>query len=432
MSRLNNSAEFEIRRRILEGGPIPFAEFMDVALYWPEGGYYSPSRASEESPFGPGGDYYTSPMVHPAFGGLLAVQLYQFWLLLDRSNPFWVAEPGSGNCQLCRDILEAAQFLPAGFSESLRYLCLDRSHQGAAPFPLQSIPIATDGVPLRNLRGCVISNELLDSFPVHQVRVERGSLREVYVALESDDSPGKDRFVERWGDPSTPALEGRLAELGIQLAEGQTAEINLGLDSWASSIAGALEAGFVLTIDYGRTAEELYSAELRPRGTLVTYHRHTQTDAPFRHIGQQDITAPVDFTSVVNAGRRADLETLGYTTQARFLRSLGFDRLRRRVTSTPMPVDQAVANRAGLLALTRTDGLGDFKVLLQGKGLPASAAELQEIWGFAPGPEAPALARELPLPLLSPRHISLPQGWPQPAVQEFVLDDLMAGPFGDT
>ncbi len=429
---MTTSAEAEIRRRIIERGPIPFAEFMEVALYWPQGGYYSAARSTEESPFGPGGDYYTSPMTHPAFGALLSVQLYQFWLLLDRPNPFWVVEPGSGNGQLCRDILQAAQSLPNGFPDSLRYLCLDRSHQGAAPFHSQAVPIAADGVPLRNLQGCVISNELLDSFPVHQVRVEQGILREVYVALELGDLAGEERFVEWLGEPSNPKLEVRLGKLGIQLDEGQTAEFNLGLDSWASSIGSALSAGFVLTIDYGRRAGELYSAELRPRGTLVTYYRHTQTDSPLRHVGRQDITAQVDFTSVVNAGRSTGLEPLGYTVQGQFLRNLGFDQLRRRITSTPMPVDQAAGNRAGLLALTRTDGLGDFKVLVQGKGLSPGAPELPELWGFAQRPEALDLVRELSLPLLSHRHMSLPQGWPQPAVQEFVLEDLMAGPFGDT
>ena len=432
MSQLTTSAEAEIRRRIIERGPIPFAEFMEVALYWPQGGYYSAARSTEESPFGPGGDYYTSPMTHPAFGALLSVQLYQFWLLLDRPNPFWVVEPGSGNGQLCRDILQATQSLPNGFPDSLRYLCLDRSHQGAAPFHSQAVPIAADGVPLRNLQGCVISNELLDSFPVHQVRVEQGILREVYVALELGDLAGEERLVEWLGEPSNPKLEVRLEELGIQLDEGQTAEFNMGLDSWASSIGSALSAGFVLTIDYGRRAGELYSGELRPRGTLVTYYRHTQTDSPLRHVGRQDITAQVDFTSVVNAGRRAGLEPLGYTVQGQFLRNLGFDQLRRRITSTPMPVGQAAANRAGLLALARADGLGDFKVLVQGKGLSPGAAGSPELWGFAQRPEALDLVRELSLPLLSHRHISLPQGWPQSAVQEFVLEDLMAGPFGDT
>lgn len=431
-SRLTTSAEAEIRRRISECGPIPFAEFMEVALYWPGGGYYSASRGPEGSPFGSGGDYYTSPMAHPAFGALLAVQLYQFWLLLDRPSPFWVVEPGSGNGQLCRDILWAAASLPDGFQESLSYLCMDRSYGTALPSTPQARHITTAGAPLRNVRGCIISNELLDAFPVHQVKVEQGRLREVYVGLERDGQSGEARLVERLDDPRTPALEARLAELDVRLAEGQTAEINLGMEAWYAAIASALDTGFVLTVDYGRRAEELYSAEQRRRGTLVTYHRHTQTDAPLRNVGQQDITAQVDFSSAVNAGRRAGLNLLGYTTQAGFLRNLGFDYLRRRITSTPMPVGQATANRAGLMALTRGDGLGDFKVLAQGKGLGSGAGGKPELWGFTRGEEAPGLARTVSLPLLSPDHIALPQGWPQPAVQEFVLDDLMAGPFGDT
>ncbi len=425
-------AEAEIRRRISQSGPMPFAEFMELALYWPLGGYYSTPAGQQDGPFGPEGDYYTSPMAHPAFGALLAVQLYQFWLLLDCPNPFHVVELGSGNGQLCRDILQAAPSLPDGFAASMRYLCLDRHHHAAPPVPPGAALLATDGIPLRGLRGCIISNELLDAFPVHQVRLEQGRLREVRVGLELGGPTGEEWLVERIGNPSTTALEARLAELGIQLAEGQTAEINLGLDPWTQSVAAALEAGFVLTIDYGRTAEDLYSFETRPRGSLVTYYRHTQTDAPFRHVGRQDITAQVDFTSLVNAGRRAGLDPLGYTTQAQFLRYLGHDILRRRITSSPLPPDQAAANRAGLSALTRPDGLGDFKVLAQGKGLPPGAAGLPVLWGFAPGSEAPGLARDISLPLLSPQHISLPQGWPLPVVQQYVFNDLMAGPFGDT
>ena len=242
--------------------------------------------------------------------------------------------------------------------------------------------ITTDRLPLRNLRGCILSNELLDAFPVHQVRQEQGELREVYIALADPPSSPSGRgaggaghpLSETLAEPSTPALAARLEEVGITLAEGQTAEINLDLDAWAASVADSLSAGFVLTIDYGQPAAELYSAELRPRGTLVTYYRHVQTDAPLRNIGRQDITAQVDFTSAVNAGRRAGLTPLGYTTQQRFLRNLGLDHFRRRLASRSASAPpelvagrQAEANRAGLLALTRPGGLGDFKVLVQGQ-----------------------------------------------------------------
>ena len=105
------------------------------------------------------------------------------------------------------------------------------------------------GLPLRGLRGVILSNELLDAFPVHQVRPEQGKLREIYIAVDASGA-----LVETLGEPSTPALAARFAELGIELSDGQTAEINLQLDNWAGEIAAVLDAGFVLTIDYGRPA----------------------------------------------------------------------------------------------------------------------------------------------------------------------------------
>ncbi len=459
------SVAAEIRRRIQSRGPLTFAEFMEAALYWPHGGYYRGGRG-DPSPTGPEGDYYTSPLAHPAFGALLAVQVYQFWELLGRPRPFTLVELGAGGGQLARDILAAAAALPRGFPDSLRYLGLDYNPGTGLPEYANFASVAADGIPLRNLQGCILSNELLDAFPVHQVRVEQGRLREVFITL--DPAKGVDApLVEQLGEPSTPALAARLEELGIRLAEGQTAEINLRLDTWAESVVGALENGFVLTIDYGRPAADLYSAQLRLRGTLTTYYRHTQTDAPLRQIGHQDITTQVDFTALVNAGRRAGLEFLGTAAQGRFLQNLGLDDFRRRLNllannsgfdagkpaesarqtpvhpgsaqggdaaesqpARPLSPREIAANRAGLLALSRPGGLGDFTVLAQGKNLPPPVGKDAQLWGLEPNPAAAQLTASLPLPLLTNRHISLPQGWPQAAEQEFQLNDLWANPFG--
>ena len=408
------SPETEIRRRIRETGPIPFAEFMELALYWPAGGYYS-GRPAAAAPFGPAGDYYTSPLAHPAFGALLAIQLYQGWQLLDYPHPFVVAEWGAGNGLLSRDIIAAAAQLPNGFSNSLRYLCLDRCHAADSAdetgIAAGTARITAAGLPLRGLRGVILSNELLDAFPVHQVKMEGGQLREVYIAI--DDSGN---LTEILAAPSTPALAARLAELNIRLAEGQTAEINLQLDDWAEEVAAALDAGFVLTIDYGRPAAELYDYQRRPRGTLTTYYRHTQTDAPLRNIGRQDLTAQVDFTAVVNAGRRAGLTPLNLATQGQFLRNLGLDSFRRRLAALPLSRRDLAANQAGLAALAHPGGMGAFKVLGQGKGIGQP-----DLWGFAPAAAAAELAANLPVPLLTDRHIALPSGWPAAGAGEFEL-----------
>ena len=275
---------------------------------------------------------------------------------------------------------------------------------------------AAGGLPLQAFVGCVLSNEFLDSFPVHQVTVRQGSLREVYVGLRGEE------LVEIIGDPSTPTLAARLGGLGIEMAEGQTAEINLGLDLWAQEVAAALDTGFVLTIDYGHIAEELYSPERRHRGTLTTFYRHTQTDAPFRHIGRQDITCHVDFTSVAEAGRLAGLEVLGFSTQGQFLSSLGLDHYRRRLASLGLPDSIVQANRTGMLDLAHPGGLGGFKVLAQSKDVGQPV-----LLGFEPpGESAPGLAKgaaelatELPVPLLTEQHISVLAGRYPHAAAEF-------------
>ncbi len=392
------SAESEVRRRIQERGQrgkITFAEFMEIALYWPQGGYYTgPERV------GAHGDYYTSPAAHPVFGALLAVQLYQMWQLMDRPAPFTVLEPGAGNGLLCRDIMTHATGLPKGFAESLRYICLDRRPTNSLELGLAGVSrVLADGVPFRGLQGCVLSNEYLDALPVHQVVMASDGLKEIYVGLEGGE------LVELTGGLSDPGLVSRLDNLGIELAQGQTAEINLALDRRFQDLSMALARGFVLTIDYGRTAPDLYDPDRRFRGTLVTYQQHVQTDSPLTAIGLQDITAQVDFTSVAHAGEGAGLDTLGLVTQRDFLSNLSLDHFQRKLKDRNLTPRQLQANRAGMLDLVRPEGLGDFKVLMQGKDVGSPA-----LWGLEPSREAEALAESLPVPLLTGQHLSLPDG----------------------
>jgi len=392
------SAESEVRRRIQERGQrgkITFAEFMEVALYWRQGGYYT-----EREAVGADGDYYTSTAVHPVFGALVAVQLYQMWQLLGHPAPFTVLELGAGNGLLCRDIIACATGLPDGFARSLRYICLDRRPAAVAEHGLAGTSrVLADGVPFRGLRGCVLSNEYLDAFPVHQVVMSADGLKEVYVGLEDG------KLVELTGELSDPSLDARLRSLGITLAEGQTAEINLTLARCFQDVAAALERGFVLTIDYGRTAHDLYDPRQRFRGTLVTYRQHVQTDSPLTLIGSQDITAQVDFTSAVRAGEDAGLDTLGLVNQRDFLSNLSLEHFQRRLADLNLPPRQMQANRAGMLDLVRQGGLGDFKVLAQGKNVGKPA-----LWGLEPSRDDIALVHRLPTPVLTDRHLSLPEG----------------------
>ncbi len=393
-------AERAIRRRIARHGPITFAEYMARALYGP-GGYYTRSGA--------GVDYYTSPQVHPAFGALLAVQLFRFWRLLERPYPFFVIEPGAGDGLLGRDVCNAASHLPEGFPGSLRYVAVDRRPGDRSARGPASATITGDArrLPFRRVTGCIISNELLDALPVHRVRMERGMLRELYVGIESDVADGYEgQLVEVAGDPSTPDLERRLSDLGVSLSEGQTVEICRQLDDWAASVAAALDTGFVLTIDYGRNAPDLYDPAQRPHGTLVTYRFHRQTDTPLVDPGRQDITAQVDFTSVGRVGERAGLTTVGELSQGGFLTRLGLQAIRRNGRPPDsggggwitIPIDPEGALPGvlaepfapqpddsrdwltGLTHLVRPGGLGDFRVLVQAKGLSADRAAAALSW----------------------------------------------------
>ena len=409
-------AEAEIRRRISARGRISLAEFMDVALYHPGGGYYTSGDR-----IGASGDYYTSVTADPAFGMLLAIQLFQMWELLGRPSPFTVVECGAGNGLLCRDIVNAAAALPEDFGNRVQYICVDRRASPGCEKKLDRVcRIASERLPLRAVQGCVLSNELVDAMPVHQIVRMGGRLRELYVTLEGE------MLSTESGEPSTPLLVERLSSLGVELEEGQTAEVNLGLDPWMADVARALERGFVLTIDYGRSAQDLYSAAQRYRGTLTTFRGHMQTDSPLERIGEQDMSAQVDFTTLAKAGEQEGLVSLGYTSQREFLRNLGLDVLSR--SPVDGPAGRAQSNRAGLRELVKGGGLGDFRVMAQGKNVAGG-----NVWGFhssaeaAPG--AAAIAGQLSLPMPTAEHIDLLKGrYPATAAEfEAAWDTLWPG-----
>lgn len=383
------TAEQEVRRRIAARGAITFAEFMDVALYWPCGGYYT-----SYSRIGPEGDYYTSSLVHPAFGALLCVQLYQMWEMMERPARFHVVELGAGNGNLARDILEYARHLPSGFSRALRYICVDRQSVHRHEAGTTAERVTSSGVPFRGIAGCILSNELVDAFPVHRVTVRNGKLLEMYISEHGGE------LLEVLDAPSTPLLRQRLDALGVRLTEGYRIEINLAVDGWMRDVAAALARGFVLTIDYGYTADEYYSSG-RSGGTLMCARRHRLEQDPYARIGQQDITAHVDFTSLIRAGEAVGLNTVALTTQRQFLVGLGLFRMLPRLREAGLSAQEMEANRQSMMHLVGPGGLGRFKVLVQAKGVVGEG-----LWGVIGGtPDMGA-----PAPLLTPGHLRLTSG----------------------
>ena len=393
-------AEGEIRRRIAEQGRITFADFMEVALYWPVGSFYSTRHS-----ISPYDNFYTAARAHPAFATLLSVQLFQFWQLLERPRPFWVVEMGAADGLLAKDILRYSAHLPDDFQDSLRYLCLDRSQAQGRPGGVQRI--ISEGVPLNGVIGCLLSNELVDAFPVHRVAMADGRLQEIYVTVRDG------ALAEEHGEPSSEALEERLAEAGIAPEEGRVAEVNLAAVRWAEGVAGALERGFVLTIDYGGSVQEL-QGKAGPKGTLRCYYQHMEVADPYVRIGRQDISSHVDFTALALQGRKHGLEAVGYVTQGHFLRALGLNRMLRRLRAKGLEQSVVEANSMGMLDLAKAGGMGDFKVLVQGKKVGAPS-----LWGIDGSEEAAGILDSLPLPLRSESHIPLLKGRYPHAGQEW-------------
>ena len=349
-----DSVESKIRERILMEGRISFAHFMDMALYDPEQGYYANRSRTADSR-----DYFTSPAAHPCFGALFAVQLERMWEIMGRPKRFYAVEMGAGDGLLARDVTGYASELSDGFERSLRYVTIDRCPSETSG---RVETIASDRVPLSGVVGCILSNELVDAFPVHRFMVDGGRLREVFVGLDEEGE-----FTELVGEPSTELLYRRVGERLACLPDGCRGEVNSRIGEWMANVAGALERGFVVTVDYGDEADLLYSAA-RARGTVQTYYRHTQGGSPYRRIGHQDITAHVDFTAITEEGRELGLNTLGYVTQRQFLERLGIGRMLELLQTGDLAQQERDANRLAMIELIRPDGLGGFKVLVQEKG----------------------------------------------------------------
>ena len=205
------SVQHTVFCRIAEKGKITFAEFMEAALDSPLDGYYFTSGRQY-----PPTDYFTSPMAHPSFAALLALQLEEMWEALGAPRQFTVIEQGSGMGHLGKYIRHYAKNLDPSFNKSLNYKELDRSF-GTPNADLKEITP-------KGIIGCIISNELLDAFPFHRVKLEKGKLREIYVTTQNGS------LIEVLDNPSEKALQVRLHNERVQLKEGQIAEISLHLD----------------------------------------------------------------------------------------------------------------------------------------------------------------------------------------------------------
>ncbi len=349
-----------LRERIRAQGPLPFAEFMETALYHPRHGYYA-----GESPVGPEGDFVTA-VHHPGFARCLARQAHDLWTHLEEPDPFHIVELGAATGRLAEDIQTELEEEAPELARVLTYQAVEAGRGHREALEAAGIPVVETVEGLDDaVTGLVIGNEVLDALPVHLVRWEEGRLRERYVTLAGED------FTWTTGEPSTPALAEALGALGVTLEEGQEVTVGLEAPELLAEVLEHLELGVALFLDYGDEAPALYHPS---RGsTLRSFHEHRVTGDVLAEPGSRDITATVDLTSLRGRAEAMGAE-VAVTTQGRFLLALGI---------LDVHEELGPLAGAGVKNLVVPGSMGEaFKALAAGRGVaPAKLRGFQDPFG---------------------------------------------------
>ncbi|HET6278260.1 MAG TPA: SAM-dependent methyltransferase, partial [Candidatus Polarisedimenticolia bacterium] len=218
-------------------------------------------------------------------------------------------------------------------------------------------------------RGCLFANEVIDAFPVHRLVGSPAGPREVHVGSRGG------QLIEELLPPSSEAVTAFLAASGVVLEEGQEVDLNLQAPDWVTDAVGLLARGYLVVVDYGHEAWDLYHPARR-RGTLLAYHKHRVSEDFLLRPGEQDLTAHVDFSSLSAAARAAGARRLGLVSQSRFLLALGaLDRLpelhaERIERNRGGPAQgEILREREAIKELVLPDRMGGrFRVLIIGVG----------------------------------------------------------------
>lgn len=350
----------KIIERIESEGPINFETFMEMALYYPGLGYYT----KDSTKIGRAGDFYTSPHLHSIFGAMIGRQMEEMWTIIGNPDIFHVVEMGAGMGYLAKDMLEYLE--GKKIFKHLKYTIVEvnpkvrtKQQELLSEFK-DNIKWIFSIDDIEPVTGCFLSNELLDAFPVRLIEVSNNldnGLKEIYVSIDGDD------LVEI-KMPCSAEVKTYLNEFDIKLPEGYKTEVNLKIKDWLIEVTDKLSEGFILTIDYGYPAQDYYSED-RNRGTLLCYYQHQINENPYQNIGEQDLTAHVNFSSLKKWGYELGLKSLGFCSQGTYLVSLGIGEIIKELYGDSPDVFD-VAKIKGLIM---PQGMGEsHKVMIQYKG----------------------------------------------------------------
>ena len=356
-----------LRERIRREGAISFRDWMAAALYDECEGYYCRRDLKR---WGRAGDYRTSPERSPLFAATFAGYFSKLYEELGAPDVWTIFEAGAGEGHFAEGVLKTLQRDDPHVFDATRYLIDELSMDGRER-TRERLSEFADRVEFKSLtavnvpaqEGIVFANELLDAFPVHRVAMRGGRLQELFVEL---NNAGEFTWTEH--EPSTPQLASYLERSGVQLSEGQTVEINLAIEEWLGLAASLFKRGYLIIIDYGAEAVDLYDDALRPEGTLRAFHQHRFADDVLARPGEQDLTTTIDWTNVRRIGEEFGLRPVSFKQQDRFLLEAGIlDRL-ERLTSEAQSETEALILRSSVRELILPGGMsGSFQVLVQRK-----------------------------------------------------------------
>jgi len=334
---------------------------MKAALYDPGGGYY---QRTDRKRWGREGDYRTSPERSELFAATFA---RYFVKLAEELDDLTIVECGAGDGSFASGILRTLrdQF-PSRFVETQYIVCelsgdaRTRAQERLSEFG-ERVQFYSGWEQVSASSGICFSNELIDAFPVHRVVKAEEGLSELYVTLDSNGD-----FAWSNGPLSTPRLAEFCSTYSIELGKGQVIEINLAVEDWLSEVSGKLEQGFLITVDYGADAAELYDAMLRPNGTLRGFSRHGFVDDLLAQPGEYDLTASVNWTHIKTVGEKLGWKVIEFASQDKFLLTAGLiDQLQYRLRNAETDAER-VALTTGAREMILPGGMASsFQVLVQ-------------------------------------------------------------------
>lgn len=345
----------EVLHNLLQYGDLSFRDFVEIALYHPEFGYYAGSR----SPVGKEGDFVTAPLLSPAFSFALSKLVHEF-VRRATDGVSAIVDVGCGDGTLINTLCAAGP-------PSAVFAGVDR----AAPARARSI-----GEVAKHDAQLVISNELFDALPFARV-VQRGEhLHELWVTerdgeLDWSEHEAEARYVDYF------------ASRGIELQDGQFADVSLDWEAQYAELSAFVERGLIVTFDYGYPEDRLFRSRMRRFGTAAAYSRQRVSRDLLANPGGQDVTAHINFDDLRRTGERAGFSTLFFDRQAKFLLAIGITdhELFRPVTdlapSSAAEALETIQQREDARRLVLPDGIGeDIRVLVQGRGIA------NEGWSF--------------------------------------------------